>query len=69
MPNNMNQSNKGQNMPNKSGQGGSQEDMNRGASDRNQNMGYGKDTGMGQQNSISKSSQPTPRSGSQDSQR
>lgn len=68
MPNNMNQSNEGQNMPNKSGQGHSQEDMNRNAKDRNENMGYGKDTGMGQQSSGSKSGEGMSKPDSRSSQ-
>lgn len=55
MPNNMNKSNSGQGMPNRSDQGQSSNDLNRNAGHPSQNKGYGKDTGMGRQGSSSQS--------------
>ena len=68
MPNNMNKPDKGHDMPNKSSHGQSKDDMNRNASDRGQNMGYGKDTGMGQQGSGSKSGEGMSKPDSRTSQ-
>ena len=57
MPNNMNQTDKGKNMPNRNDQGEFTNDRNQNASNQGQNKGYGKDSDMGRQGSSSQSSE------------
>jgi len=57
MPNNMNQPNKGQNMPGRNDQGEFTKDKTRDASNLGQNKGDGKDNEMNRQGSASQSSQ------------
>jgi len=57
MPNNMNEPNKGKNMPGRNDRGELTDDKNRTASNPSQNKGYGKDSDMGRQGSSSQSSE------------